>query len=165
MNYSALKTKIMVSHAATPQRQTLASMALASIEAGIQELAKLGHTVTLVEGPDGAPQEYPKMVYRGGGGVADQLIVHNQEEEKKYLTEEEGYRLTPLVRPAEEPGREPVPEPLPVQPPVQVNAGQFKPVQPVPINTQTTAPGPVSGTAVPGNALSTVGGTNLKEQI
>lgn len=77
---SDLRQLLAERHSDHPQRAQLADMALRTVEAGLADLAKLGHQFHLVHGPAAEPEKFPLMLYRQGPGGAEQLTVSDEAE-------------------------------------------------------------------------------------
>ena len=84
MNLSEVKSSIISNLTSEPQRQAKAAAGIASIEAGIAELAALGYSFAAVESntahsPE-TPIEFPKMLYRSGE-YPTEITVDDEEAE------------------------------------------------------------------------------------
>jgi hypothetical protein len=94
------RNHLALHHSATPQRAWLAESALATVESGFAELAKLGHSFRMVEVGEAdvaPPDEWPKMVYHG---EAEPVVVNNPDELKALgdgWSDKQVERKVPLV--------------------------------------------------------------------
>lgn len=95
-----------------PQKQKLIQIAIDSIQAGIQELARLGLRYELItEDRTVVPVEYPKMLYRAEGEGLVTILVNNEQEDldavnNGYVTQAETKEPTPAapeLPPSEDP--------------------------------------------------------------
>jgi hypothetical protein len=92
-----LKQSIGDAFLSEPQKQKMAIMALEAIDAGITQLASLGHQYVLGKlAHEEAAQanQYPKMVY-SDHIAPGHAIAENKIEEDRLLAD--GWRLTPLA--------------------------------------------------------------------
>lgn len=89
-----LKGKLALQFALEPQKAYQANSAIAGVFAGLEELAKLGHTYQLVEGASALPLEFPKMVY--SDSLAPYELVVNSQDELEALPQ--GWDVHPSLR-------------------------------------------------------------------
>lgn len=76
---SETRSRLASFHAEFPQKVSLAHLALNSIEAGLAQLASLGHQFGLVENPKLETDEWPKMMYRDGPQGLEQQVVASED--------------------------------------------------------------------------------------
>lgn len=134
-----------------PQKQKLIQIAIDSIQAGIQELARLGLRYELItEDRTVVPDEYPKMLYRAEGEGLVTILVNNEQEDLDavdagYATQAETKEPTPAA-PALPPSEDPnIPQDAP--PELKTGGAQGSAPQLLPGDRNVTLDTPVKSPA------------------